>query len=157
MEHFDSESDLGMTQVWPSVPPATREAPAAEPGAGPGGGAEGSPSTPSVSPGKDDFSGINDSSSSSSIDDSRTNSDSSISNNSRYLPALVGRPAWDLKVFDELPALQSGPGHERVLRGCPAGVCHEDRGSQERRGGGGRGKPSSSRFTAVRRALGEGA
>ena len=29
-----------------------------------------------------------------------------------------------------------GHGYERVLRGCPAGVCHEDRGSQEGRGEG---------------------
>ena len=36
MEDLDSESsesNLDMTEVWPPVPPATREAPAAEPGA----------------------------------------------------------------------------------------------------------------------------
>ena len=34
MEGLDSKSILDMTEVWPSVPSATREAPAAEPGAG---------------------------------------------------------------------------------------------------------------------------
>ena len=34
IEDLDSESDLAMTEVWPLVPPRTREAPAAEPGAG---------------------------------------------------------------------------------------------------------------------------
>ena len=38
MEDLDCESDLEMTEVWPPVPPATREAPAAKPGAGAGGG-----------------------------------------------------------------------------------------------------------------------
>ena len=37
---------------------------------------------------------------------------------------------------------------ERVLRGCPVDVCHEDRGSQEDHGGEGRGNRTSSRFTA---------
>ena len=49
MEDLDGESHLGMTEVYPPVPPVTREAPAAEPGAGDGGGAEGNPPTPSVS------------------------------------------------------------------------------------------------------------
>ena len=60
MEDLNSESDLDMTEVWPPVPPATCEAPAAESGAGVGGGgAEGNPPTPSVSPGRADFHGIN--------------------------------------------------------------------------------------------------
>ena len=63
---------------------------------------EGSPSTPSVSPGRDGFGGINGSSSSYSNDDSRTRSDSSNSNDSGRLPVLVGRPARDLEVFGEL-------------------------------------------------------
>ena len=37
MEDFDGKSDLDMTEVWPPVPPATSEAPAAKPGAGAGG------------------------------------------------------------------------------------------------------------------------
>ena len=91
------------------MPTATREAPAVEPGAGAGGGTKGNPPTPPMSPGRDDFVGINgNSSSSSSSDDSRTSSDSSNSNDSRELPALVERPARDLEVFGELPALQSG-------------------------------------------------
>ena len=114
MEDLDNESDPDMTEVWPPEPPATREAPAAEPGAVAGGGAESNPSTPSVSPGRDDFGGINGSSSSSSrsgdssssSDDSRTSSDSSSSNNSGDLPALVGRPAREREVSGKLPALQ---------------------------------------------------
>ena len=71
-------------------------------------GAEGNPLTPSISPERADFGGINGSSSSSSSDDSRTSSDSSNSNDSGDLPEVVGRPARDLEVFDELPALQRG-------------------------------------------------
>ena len=41
-------------------------------------------------------------------DDSRTSGDSSNSNNSGVLSALVERPVRDLEVFGELPALQSG-------------------------------------------------
>ena len=37
MEDLDNEFDPDMTEVWPPVPPATREVPAAEPGAGAGG------------------------------------------------------------------------------------------------------------------------
>ena len=91
------------------MPPATREVPAAEFGAGAeGGGGKENPPTPSVSPGRADFCGINGSSSSSSSDISRTSSDSSNSNDSGDLSAFVGRPAQDLEVFGELPALQSG-------------------------------------------------
>ena len=38
VEDLYSESDLDITEVWPPVPPATREVPAAEPGAGAEGG-----------------------------------------------------------------------------------------------------------------------
>ena len=107
MEDLDRKSDPDMMEVWPLVPPAMREAPAAQPGVGAGGGAEGNPPTTSVSPGRDGFGGINGSSSSSS-DDSRISSDSSNSNDSGNLSALMGRPARDLEVFGELPALQSG-------------------------------------------------
>ena len=72
------------------------------------GGAKGNPPTPSVSPGRANFGGISGSSSSSSSDDSRTINDSSNSNGSGDLPALVGRPARDLEVSGELPTLQSG-------------------------------------------------
>ena len=72
------------------------------------GGAEGNPTTPSISPGRANFRGINGSSSISSSDDSHTSSCSSNSIVSEDLPALVGRPAWDLEVFGELPALQGG-------------------------------------------------
>ena len=72
-----------------------------------GGTAEGNHLTPSVFPGKDDSDGINGSSSSSS-DDSCASSDGSNNNDSGDLPALVRRPARDLKVFGELPALQNG-------------------------------------------------
>ena len=68
-------------------------------------GTEGNPQTPSASPGKADFGGINGSVSSCSSDDSRTKSDSSTSNDGGDLPALVGRPAWDLEAFGELPVL----------------------------------------------------
>ena len=71
------------------------------------GGAEGNPPTPSVSPGRADFGGINGSGSSCSSDDSRNSSDSSNSNDSGDLPALVERPARDMEVFGELSALQS--------------------------------------------------
>ena len=43
-----------------------------------------------------------------------------------------------------------GLDHERVLRGCAVGVCYEGRGSQEDYEGEGRGKRTSSRFTAGR-------
>ena len=72
------------------------------------GGAKGNPPTPPVPPGRNDFNGINGSSNSSSSDDSRTKSNGSNSNDGGDLFALVGRPAWDLEVFGELPALQSG-------------------------------------------------
>ena len=108
VEDLYSEFDLDMTEIWPPVPPVTPEAPAVEPGAGAGGGCGRQPPTPSVSPGRTDLGGINGSSSSSSSDGSRTSSDSSNSNDSGDLPTLVGRPARDLEVFGELPALQSG-------------------------------------------------
>ena len=108
MKYLYSKSDLDITEVWPPVPPVTREAPAVEPGVGVGGGVEGNPPAPSVSPGWANFGGINGSSNSSSSDDSRTCSDSSNSNDSGDLPAHVGRPALYLEVFGELPALQSG-------------------------------------------------
>ena len=69
------------------------------------GGAEVIPPTPSVSPGRDDFGGINGSSSSCSSDDSRTSSNS---NDSGDFPGLVERSARDLEVFGEPPVLQSG-------------------------------------------------
>ena len=71
---------------------------------------EGIPPTPSVSPGRADFGGINGSSgsSSSSSNDSRTSSNNSNSNDSGDLSALVGRPARELEVFGGLPGLQSG-------------------------------------------------
>ena len=103
MENLYSESVLDMTEVWPPVPPATREAPAAKPGAGAGGGVEGIPPTSSVSPERDAFGGIK----GSSGDDSHTSSDSSSSNNSEDLSMLL-RPARDLESFGELPALQNG-------------------------------------------------
>ena len=104
MENSYRKSVLDTTEVLPPVPPATHEAPTAEPGAGAGGGAEDKPPTASVSPGRDDFSGIKGSSS----DDSRTSSGNSSSNNSEDLSTLVRRPARDLESFGELPALQSG-------------------------------------------------
>ena len=130
---LDSEFDLDMAEVWPQVPPAVRKAPVAEPGAS----AEGNPPTPSVSPGRADFDGINDSSSSRSSDHSRTRSDSSNSNDSGDLPTLVERSARGLEVAWPTPrhakrtqeALVTGLDHERVVRGCPAGVCNEDRGN----------------------------
>ena len=162
VKDFYSVSDLNMTEVWPLVPLATREAPAAEPRARAGEGAEGNPPTPSVSPGRADFGDVNgSSSSSSSSDDSRSSSYSSNSNDNGDLPALVGRPARDLEVFGELPTakrthevLVAGLDHESVLHGCPAGVCHEGRESQMDRGGGG--NRTSSQFTAGR-TPGEGA
>ena len=71
------------------------------------GDAEGNPPTPSITPGKAGFGGINGSSSSSSSDDSRTSSDSSSDNDSGGFPALARWPARDLEVFGELPALRS--------------------------------------------------
>ena len=104
--------------------------------------AEGNPPTSSVSPGRTDFDSINDSSSSRSSDDSRTRSDSSNSNDSGDLPTLVERSARGLEVAWPTPrhakrtqgALVTGLDHERVVRGCPAGVCNEDRGNQEDHG-----------------------
>ena len=81
--------------------PATLEATAAEAGAGAGGECGRHPPTPSVYPGSADFL----SSGSSSSDDCRTSSDSSNSNDSGDIPALVGRPAQDLEHFGELLTL----------------------------------------------------
>ena len=77
-----------------------------EPVAVVGVGAEGNPPIPSGSLERGDFGGIN--GSSSSNDDSRTSSNSNNINDSRDLPALVGRPEQNLEVFDELTALGSG-------------------------------------------------
>ena len=111
MENLYSESDLDMTVVWPPVPPAMREAPAAEPGAEARGGCRRQPPYIIGLPReRADFGGINgssSSSSSSSSDDSRTSSDNSNNNDSGDLPALVGKPARDLEVLGELSALQS--------------------------------------------------
>ena len=79
-----------MTEAWPLVPLATREAPATEPGAKAREGAEGNPPTPSISPGRVDFGGVNGSSSSSS-DDSRISSYSSKSNDSGGVVQRSGR------------------------------------------------------------------
>ena len=89
------------------MPPATRAAPATEPGVEAREGAEGKPPTPTVSPRRVDVGGINgsSSSSSSSSDHSRTSSNSSNINDSGDLAAFVGRPARDLEVLRELPAL----------------------------------------------------
>ena len=52
VEDLYCESDLDITEAWPSVASATREVPAAGPGArAGGGGVESNPPTPSVSPG----------------------------------------------------------------------------------------------------------
>ena len=107
-EDLDSESDLDMTEVWPPVPPATREASATEPGARTGGVAKGQPPTLSVSPARANFGGTNGSSSSGSSDDNHPSSESSNNNDNGDLPALVERPARDLEVFGQLLALQSG-------------------------------------------------
>ena len=75
------------------------------------GGTEGNPPTPSVSPGRADFGCTNGSNSSRSSDDSCTSNysnDSSNGNDSGDFPSPTRRPAQDLEVFGELPALQSG-------------------------------------------------
>ena len=108
VEDLDNESDLDMTEMWPPVPPTSREAPAAESGAGAGGRGYGRQPPDTIGlPQEGRFDGINGSSSSSSSDDSRTSSYSSNSNESGDLPALMGRPLQDLEVFGELLALQS--------------------------------------------------
>ena len=89
------------------------------------GGAEGNPLIPSVSLGRADFCGIDDSSSSSSSDDSRTSSDNSNSNDSGDVPALVERPARNREVFVELPALQSGRMRSQ-LRGLTMNASYAD-------------------------------
>ena len=60
------------------------------------GGEEGNPPTPSVSPGRGDFGGINGSSISSNSDDGRASSDSSNSNDRGIFPRLWGdlRGTW---------------------------------------------------------------
>ena len=95
------------------------------------GAAEDKPPTPSISPGRADFDSINGSSSGSSSDGSCTRSDSSNTNDGGDLFGVVGRPARDVEVFDELPAAKrthkvpaAGLDQERVLRGRPAGVRH---------------------------------
>ena len=89
------------------------------------GGAEGNHPTPSVSPGRADFGGINGKSSNSSSDDSRTSSGSSNSNDSGDLPSPVGRPGWDLEVSGELPAPQSGRTRSQS-RGLTISVSYAD-------------------------------
>ena len=106
VEYLHSEFGLNLTEVWPPVPPTTLKKPVEEHGAGAGGGAEGNPPTPSVSPGRVNFGGINGSSSSSS-DDSCTSSDTSNSNDNGDLPVVLGISSRDLEVFGELHALQS--------------------------------------------------
>ena len=106
VEYLYSEFVLDMTEVRPPVPPATLKTPAAEHGAGAGGGEGGNPPTPSVSLGRVNFRGINGSSSYSS-DDSCTSSDTSHSNDSGDLSAVVGRSSRGLEVLGELHALQS--------------------------------------------------
>ena len=75
------------------MPPATRDAQAAELGAGAGGRSGRQP--------PDTIDG-------SSSNDSRTNRDSSKSSDSGDRSALVGRPVRDLEAFGALPALYSG-------------------------------------------------
>ena len=125
-----------MTEMWSPVPSVMWEAPAGEPGAAAGGGAEGNPPTSSVSPVRADFGGINGSSNSSKQQRQRTSSGSSNSNDIGDFPALVGRPARDLEVFDELLTLQSRRTRSQsrgltisvFCADVSAGVCHEDRG-----------------------------
>ena len=85
---------------------------------------EGNPPTPSVSPERADFRDLNRSSSNSS-GDSRTSSNVSNSNDSGDLPAVVGRPARDLEVFGEHPALQSGRTRSQP-RGLTMSVSYAD-------------------------------
>ena len=103
VEYLYSEFGLDMTEV--CHPQRLRhQRQNMEPG--PGGGADGNPPTPSVSLGRVNFGGINGSSSCSS-DESCTSSDTSHSNDSGDLSAVVGRSSRDLKVFGELHALES--------------------------------------------------
>ena len=108
MENLDSKSDLdNMTEVWPPVPPATREAPAAEPGAGAAGMRKSTPRHRRSPLGGPISVAPTASSSSSSSDDSCTSSDSSNGNDSGDFPALARRSARDLEVFGEFLSLQS--------------------------------------------------
>ena len=108
MEDFDLESNLDMTEVWPPVLPHAQNAIGTTRSRGRGGGAKSTPPTPSVSPRKTNFGGIDGSIGSSSSNDRHTSSDNSKRNDTGDLPALVWRPTRDLEVFSKLPALQSG-------------------------------------------------
>ena len=134
MEDLFSESNFCMTEMWPPVPPVTREALTAEPGAGGGGGC--GRQSPDVIgfPQEVQFGGIDGSSSSSSSDDSCTSNDRSNSNDGGDLPAACGETCAEHEGFrrahrtakrtNEVPVVELD--HEHVLRGCPADVSQED-------------------------------
>ena len=90
------------------------------------GGAEGNPPTPSVPPGRADFGGINGNSSSYSIEDSRTSSDSSSGNDGGDFPTHARRPARDLEAFGELPVLQSDHTRSQSRGSAMGASCADD-------------------------------
>ena len=160
---MDSEFDLdNMTEVWPPVPPATLGAPAAEPGAGAAGVRKATPRHHRSPPG-----GTISVTSTAAVPSVPATTGApavkvATATTAGILPCSWGdlREIWRFSVSSrtakrthEVPVV--GLDHERVLRGCPVGVCHEGCGSQEDHGEEGRGNRTSSRFTAGR-APGEG-
>ena len=148
VEDLYSESNLDMTEVWRPVPPATREAPAAEPGAG-AEEVQKAPPQHHRSPPGGPISVV----STAAVEAAAATTAASAVTVARQRGSFRAcgetcafwRAPRTAKQTHEVPAAGL---HERVLRGYPADVCHKDRGSQEGRVGGGRGNRKSLRFTA---------
>ena len=163
MEGLYSEYDLDLAEVRPPVPPATREAPAAKSGAGargvrkaisrhhrsPPGGPILVVSTAAVA-----AVAATTAAPAVTAEIATTRGPSRACGEACAGPGGFRRALRITKRTHEVPV--AGLGREHVLRGCPVGVCHENRGSQEDRSGGGRENRRSLRFTAGI-APGEGA
>ena len=108
MEDLFSESNFCMTEMWPPVPPVTREALTAEPGAGGGGGAGGNPPTSSVSPRRSNVGVLTVAVAAAAAMTAAPAMTAATATTAGTFPRLVGRPARNMKVFGELTALQSG-------------------------------------------------
>ena len=130
MEDLDSKSHPDMTEVWPPVPPATREAPVAEPGAGAEGVRKAIPRYHRSFP----VGPISVASTAAVAAAAATAAapavTAAIATTAGTFPACgetragtggFRRAPCTAKRTHEVPV--AGLDHERVLRGCPAGVC----------------------------------
>ena len=159
MKDLDSKSDLDMTEVRPPVPPATCEVPAAESGAGAAGVRKATPRhhrSPPREPISVASSAVVAAAAAATITVPAVAAVTATTAGTflRSWGDLHGTwrfsasaPRTEKRTY-EFPVTELD--HERVLRGCPVGICNEDRGSQEDLVGEGRGNRTSSRFTAGR-------